>query len=92
MGLYAISGTISATGQYTFDNDIHVYACVEITDSSGARRMIDKVAVCNDANVHLAKGLSGEFFSTASMLIGEKSDVNYGVSNLSIGLLSTGTI
>jgi hypothetical protein len=62
MGLYSITGTVSAIGQSSFDNELHLYAYVVVTDQTGRRHMIDKVAVGNDVGSYLTIGLYGEFF------------------------------
>jgi hypothetical protein len=62
MGLFSISGTVSAIGQSIFNNDIAVYAYIEITETSGRRVSVEKVAVCNDAAAELQLGSAGEFF------------------------------
>ena len=62
MGLYSITGTVSAIGQSNFDNDLYIYAYIAVTDQSGRRHMIDKVAVGNDVGSYLTPGLHGEFF------------------------------
>jgi hypothetical protein len=48
MGLLNITGTVTAHGQSQFDNHLTIYAYLEITESSGRRIQIDRVAVCND--------------------------------------------
>lgn len=62
MSLFELEGTITAIGQSIFDNDGAVYAYLEITDQTGGRTTVDKVAVCNDVGAVLAIGLSGQFF------------------------------
>lgn len=62
MSLFELEGTITAIGQSVFDNDIAVYAYLEIIDPAGGRTMVEKVAVCNDVGAVLAVGLSGQFF------------------------------
>jgi hypothetical protein len=39
-----------------------IYAYITITDASGQRTMIEKVAVCNDIGAVLAVGQSGRFY------------------------------
>jgi hypothetical protein len=62
MSLHAIKGTITAIGQSRFDNDVTIYAYLDITDPSGRRTRVEKVAVCNDVGSFLQLGLEGEFF------------------------------
>jgi len=62
MGLFSISGTVTAIGQSLFNNDIAVYAYIEITEASGRRVSVEKVAVFNDAASGLQLGGTGEFF------------------------------
>ena len=62
MNLFELKGTVSALGQSVFDNDVVVYAFVEITDFEGGRTMIEKVAVCNDIGAVFAMGVSGSFY------------------------------
>jgi hypothetical protein len=62
MSLSAISGTVTAVGQSVFTNDLTIFAYVEITEASGRRVSIEKVAVCNDVMARLELGATGEFF------------------------------
>lgn len=62
MSLFEIEGTITSIGQSEFDNDGTVYAYIEITDASGVRTLVEKVAVMNDVNSRLHLGLTGSFF------------------------------
>lgn len=62
MNLFELTGTVTALGQSSFDNDVAVYAWVEITDREGGRTMIEKVAVCNDVAAALSVGCSGSFY------------------------------
>lgn len=62
MSLSAISGTVTAVGQSVFTNDLTVFAYLEITEASGRRVSIEKVAVCNDVMARLELGATGEFF------------------------------
>jgi hypothetical protein len=62
MSLLNLKGTITALGQSHFDNVVTIYAYIEITESSGRRILIDKVAVANDTAALLAMGSVGEFF------------------------------
>lgn len=62
MGLISIEGTLSSIGQSKFDNDIIIYAYIEITKPSGERALVEKVAVCNDVAARLRLGQQGEFF------------------------------
>ena len=38
MNLYEVKGTVTALGQNIFDNNVHVYAYVEVTDVDGRGR------------------------------------------------------
>jgi hypothetical protein len=62
MNLYEVKGTVTALGQNIFDNNVHVYAYVEVTDVEGRRTMIEKVAVANDVGAALGVGVSGRFY------------------------------
>ena len=62
MSLFSISGTVTAVGQSAFTNDLTIFAYLEITDASGRRVSIEKVAVCNDVMARLELGTAGEFF------------------------------
>jgi hypothetical protein len=62
MNLFKLTGTVTALGQSIFDNDVAVYAYVEITDREGGRTMIEKVAVCNDVAAAFGVGCSGSFY------------------------------
>jgi hypothetical protein len=62
MSLSAISGTVTAVGQSVFTNDLTIFAYLEITEASGCRVSIEKVAVCNDVVARLELGANGEFF------------------------------
>lgn len=62
MNLFELSGTVTALGQSIFDNDVAIYAYVEITDREGGRTMIEKVAVCNDVAAAFGMGCSGTFY------------------------------
>jgi hypothetical protein len=62
MSLFSIQGTVTAAGQSQFDNALTIYAYLEITEASGRRVSIDKVAVCNDVSASLRLGQSGEIF------------------------------
>lgn len=62
MGLFSISGTITAIGQSIFNNDFTIYAYVEVTEASGRRVIVEKVIVCNDVAAMLLLGGVGEFF------------------------------
>jgi hypothetical protein len=62
MSLSAISGTVTAVGQSVFNNDLTIFAYLEITEASGRRTSIEKVAVCNDVMARLELGTAGEFF------------------------------
>jgi hypothetical protein len=62
MTLFQINGTVTAIGQSEFDNVVTLYAYLEITEASGSRIAIEKVAVCSDVAARLRIGVSGEFF------------------------------
>jgi hypothetical protein len=62
MSLSAISGTVTAVGQSVFSNDLTICAYLEITEASGRRVSMEKVAVCNDVMARLELGATGEFF------------------------------
>jgi hypothetical protein len=62
MSLSAISGTVTAVGQSVFSNDLTIFAYLEITEASGRRVSIEKVALCNDVMARLELGATGEFF------------------------------
>lgn len=62
MSLFSINGTVTAIGQSLFNNDLTIYAYIEITEVSGRRVNVEKVAVCNDAASQLQLGSAGEFF------------------------------
>jgi hypothetical protein len=62
MSLFSISGTVTALGQSAFTNDLTIFAYLEITEASGRRVSIEKVAVCNDVMARLELGAAGEFF------------------------------
>jgi hypothetical protein len=62
MSLSAISGTVTAVGHSVFTNDLTIFAYLEITEASGGRVSIEKVAVCNDVMARLELGTAGEFF------------------------------
>jgi hypothetical protein len=62
MSLSSISGTVTAIGQSAFTNDLTVFAYLEITEASGRRVSIEKVAVCSDVMARLELGVTGEFF------------------------------
>ena len=47
---------MTALGQSAFDNDVVVYAAVEITDFDGGRTLVEKVAVGNDVGAVLGMG------------------------------------
>ena len=62
MSLFSIEGTVTAVGKSQFDNALTIYAYPEITEASGRRVSIDKVAVCNDVSASFRLGQSGVFF------------------------------
>lgn len=62
MNLFCVEGTVSAIGQFQFDNSLTVYAYIQITEKSGRRVTIDQIAVANDVSAILQLGCAGEFF------------------------------
>ncbi|MBR1225221.1 hypothetical protein JQ600_09855 [Bradyrhizobium sp. AUGA SZCCT0176] len=62
MNLFKVEGTVTALGQNVFDNNVMIYAYVVVTDASGRRTMIEKVAVCNDVGAVLELGINGRFY------------------------------
>lgn len=72
MGLLSIKGTVTAIGQSQFDNNMAVYAYLEITEANGRRVMIDKVAVCNDTASVLQLGCVGEFYFDRMFIYGRR--------------------
>ncbi len=60
--LFAVKGTVTTVGQSMLDNDVELFAYVEVTEPSGRRVMIEKVAVCNDVRAIFRLGMSGQFF------------------------------
>lgn len=65
MNLFELEGTVTALGQCVFDNTGMIYAYITITDASGQRTMIEKVAVGNDIGAVLALDRAGGSTSTA---------------------------
>lgn len=72
MSLLSITGTVTAVGQSQFDNILAIYAYLEITEPSGRRIQIDKVAVCNDTAALLQMGIVGEFFFDKMFVYGRR--------------------
>lgn len=62
MSLVLIPGTFTALWQSFFNNDIMIYAYVEISKPDRERVLIEKVAVCSDVASRLRLGHEGEFF------------------------------
>ncbi|MET4195069.1 hypothetical protein ABIB89_007699 [Bradyrhizobium sp. JR3.12] len=62
MNLFEVEGTVTALGQNVFDNNVMIYAYIAITDVSGRRTLIEKVAVCNDIGAVLELGQSRHFY------------------------------
>jgi hypothetical protein len=62
VNLFELEGTLTALGQSFFDNNVMIYAYIVITDASGKRTMIEKVAVCNDIGAVLELGQNGRFY------------------------------
>jgi hypothetical protein len=72
MSLLTFKGTVTALGQSQFDNVVTIYAYIEITEASGRRIQIDKVAVANDAGTLLTMGSVGEFFFDKMFVYGRR--------------------
>jgi hypothetical protein len=72
MGLLSIKGTVTAHGQSHFDNYLTIYAYLEITEPSGRRIQIDKVAVCNDTAALLQLGSASEFLFDKMFVYGRR--------------------
>lgn len=72
MSLLNIKGTITAYGQSVVDNVMTIYAYIEITEPSGRRIQIDKVAVANDTAAVFALGGVGEFFLDKMFVYGRR--------------------
>jgi hypothetical protein len=72
MSLLSITGTVTAVGQSQFDNNLTVYAYLEITESSGRRCLIEKVAVCNETNASVQPGSAGQFFFEKMFVYGRR--------------------
>lgn len=62
MSLIEVEGTVTAIGQSQFDNDVTIYAYIDVTGSAGGKTHIEKVAVFNDIGAALALGVSGTFY------------------------------
>src|ERR1700694_1265804 len=62
MSLFAVKGAVTTVGQSMLDNDVELFAYIEITEPSGQRVMIEKIAVCNDVRAIFRMGMSGQFF------------------------------
>ncbi len=60
--LFSVKGTVTTVGQSLFDNNGEIFAYIEVTESSGRRVMIEKVAIHNDIRMIFQMGLTGEFF------------------------------
>lgn len=60
--LFAVKGSVTNIGQSEFNNNAEIFAYIEITEPSGRRVMIEKVAVSNDVGAIFAMGVLGEFF------------------------------
>jgi hypothetical protein len=72
MGLYRLQGTISQLGQCEFDNDLVIYAFIEILMPDGGRRLLKKVAVCTDIGAAIGVGTEGEFFFDEVFVVGRR--------------------
>lgn len=72
MSLLTIKGTVTALGQSQFDNVVTIYAYIEITEPSGRRIQIEKVAVANDTAAQLDMGSIGEFFFDRMFVYGRR--------------------
>lgn len=62
MGLYALKGRISQFGQCEVDNDLVVYAYIEVVDTAGLRTLVKKVAVGVEVQAVIEPGIEGTFF------------------------------
>jgi|tagenome__1003787_1003787.scaffolds.fasta_scaffold18975417_1 hypothetical protein len=60
--LFAVKGSVTNIGQSLYNNNAELFAYIEITEPSGRRVMIEKIAVSNDVGAALAMGVTGEFF------------------------------
>ena len=72
MGLYALKGTISQFGQCEADNDLVVYAYIEVVDAAGLRTLIKKVAVGVDVQAVIEPGMQGTFFIDEFFVVGRR--------------------
>ena len=72
MGLYSLNGTITRLGQSEFNNDVTIYAFIEITDSKGARTLIKKVAVAVDVQAAIGEGVAGQFYFDDVFVFGRR--------------------
>lgn len=72
MGLYALKGTISQFGQCEVDNDLIVYAYIEVVDAAGRRTLVKKVAVSVDVQAVIELGLEGTFFFDEVFVVGRR--------------------
>ncbi|MFT3940293.1 hypothetical protein [Rhodopseudomonas sp.] len=72
MGLYALNVTITQLGQCEVDNDLVVYAFIEIVDPEGARTLVKKVAVCVDVQAVIQPGSQGTFFIDGVFVVGRR--------------------
>jgi hypothetical protein len=69
--MFTVSGTITAIGQSQLNNEVSVYADIEITETTGRRVTVQKVAVRNEADASLQLGLAGQFFFNRVFLHGQ---------------------
>ncbi|PZA10770.1 hypothetical protein DNX69_15595 [Rhodopseudomonas palustris] len=72
MGLYALEGTITQFGQCQVDNDLVVYAYIEVVDAAGLRTLIKKVAVGVDVQALIEPGMEGTFFIDEFFVVGRR--------------------
>ena len=72
MGLFFLNGTISRLGQSEFNNDITIYAFIEIVDAAGARTLLKKVAVAVDVEAAIDQGVTGQFYFDEVFVFGRR--------------------
>lgn len=61
MGLFKISGTVTAIGQSEFNNHHTLYAFIELVEPTGRRVMVQNVWVGNQVLATMNVGAEGEF-------------------------------
>lgn len=72
MGLHSLTGTISRLGQSEFNNDIQIYAFIEITDAQGVQTLLKKVAVGVDVEAAIGQGVAGQFYFDDVFVFGRR--------------------